>query len=741
MREKRLLASVLSFALCACSTAAQASAASCTQTVPDTFTSVSDTAAPETAKTDNSASVITIKLGDINNDEFIDAADASAVLSAYAKTSSGLSSELTPMQAVAADVNKDNIVDAVDASCVLSYYAYASTVISAPLSIESYLKTRSEAASTTTAATTTTTTTTTTSTTTTAATTSSSVTAATASSTSSATAASQVTSTSTAAASTSTAVTTETTSSPGTSATSEQTTTVITTVSSTTTTTADPYKVSEIKLSKTEISLNVGEGDISMVTMLPATADKTEKWTSSDESIASVNFEGWITAISEGVCTITVQSVSNPDIKADINVSVIDPTRVREIKLSKSEIVIPTGGNDIAMVSMLPDNAVNKGEVWLSSDENIATVSEEGLISGKAPGNCTITVISKSNPDVKAEVKVKVTDPKQPLGIKLTKYEMDILAGTLDISFVTTLPDTAVPITEIWSSSDPAVASVDRWGNVYGVSEGSCVITVSSKENPDIRADIQVKVHSRPVITTTATTTTTTTTTTTAAEATTTVTTASDAAVSSTTLSSTVTSSETTTVSTTSAPSDTTTITTSHLIQSNNGATYVDGILIVNKTYGLSKDFAADGLNPNAAEQFRLLSEDAAKLGLKIVCSSGFRSYEYQEQLYNNYVAADGMLKADTYSARAGHSEHQTGLAIDVNSISDDFIDTPECEWLAQNAHKYGFIIRYPKGKEAYTGFKYEPWHIRYLGTETATKVYESGLSLEEYLGIDSYYR
>jgi len=734
MREKRLLASVLSFALCACSTAAQASAASCTQTVPDTFTSVSDTAAPETAKTDNSASVITIKLGDINNDDFIDAADASAVLSAYAKTSSGLSSELTPMQAVAADVNKDNIVDAVDASCMLSYYAYASTVISVPLSIESYLKTRSEAASTTTAAITTITTTAATTITTTitsSATTSAAADTAAVSSVTT-TAASTASSAATTSVTTAIATTEETTSASAPATTSTLTTTVTTTVIPTTTTTADPYKVSEIKLSKTEISLNVGDGDISMVTMLPATADKTEKWTSSDESIASVNFEGWITAISEGVCTVTVQSVSNPEIMADIKVSVIDPTRVREIKLSKSEMVIPTGGNDIAMVSMLPDNAVNKGEVWLSSDENIATVSEEGLISAKAPGKCTITVISKSNPDVKAEVKVKVTDPKQPLGIKLTKYEMDILAGTLDISFVTTLPDTAVPITEIWSSSDPAVASVDRWGNVYGVSEGSCIITVSSKEDPDIRADIQVKVHSRPVITSVTTTT---------AAGTATTTTVSDTAVSSTTISSTASSSVSTTVFTTTATSETSSVTTSHLIQSNNGATYVDGILIVNKTYSLSKDFDADGLNPNAAEQFRLLSEDAAKLGLTIVCSSGFRSYEYQEQLYNNYVAADGMLKADTYSARAGHSEHQTGLAIDVNSISDDFIGTPECEWLAQNAHKYGFIIRYPKGKEAYTGFKYEPWHIRYLGTETATKVYESGLSLEEYLGIDSYYR
>ena len=542
-------------------------------------------------------------------------------------------------------------------------------------------------------------------------------------------AASSVTVSVTAEASTNVSVT-GTTTAPATSADTTLSLTTVVTTETTTAITTDPNKVSAIKLSKTEISLNVGEGDISMVTMLPATADKTEKWKSSDESIATVNFEGWISAVSEGICTVTVQSASNPEITADIKVTVTDPTRVRELKLNKSEMIIPTGGQDLALVSMLPANAVNKGEIWISSDEDVATVSKEGLISGIAPGSCTVTVISKSNPDVKAEIKVKVTDPKQPLGIKLTKYEMDILAGTLDISFVNTLPDTAVPITEVWVSSDPGVASVDRWGNVYGVSEGSCIITVSSMDNPDIRADIQVKVHSKPVTTTTttATTTTTSTTTTITTTATTSTYTVSDTSTA-----------KTTTVSTTSAPVVSTAA--EHLIQVHDGVTYIDGILIVNKTYSLPKDFAPGELSENTAENFVRLSSDARELGLNIVCTSGYRSYESQEQIYNNYAAADGVLKADTYSARAGHSEHQTGLAIDVNSISDDFIGTPECEWLAQNAHMYGFIIRYPKGKEEYTGFSYEPWHIRYVGEDTATKIYESGLSLEEYLGIDSCYR
>src|SRR5699024_5056985 len=100
----------------------------------------------------------------------------------------------------------------------------------------------------------------------------------------------------------------------------------------------------------------------------------------------------------------------------------------------------------------------------------------------------------------------------------------------------------------------------------------------------------------------------------------------------------------------------------------------------------------------------------------------------------------DGAEMADTYSARPGHSEHQTGLAFDLNEISDAFAGTPEAEWLAEHAHEYGFIIRYPADKEDITGYSYEPWHVRYLGKEIAEKVYESGLCLEEYLGIDSVY-
>ena len=167
--------------------------------------------------------------------------------------------------------------------------------------------------------------------------------------------------------------------------------------------------------------------------------------------------------------------------------------------------------------------------------------------------------------------------------------------------------------------------------------------------------------------------------------------------------------------------------------------TYINGVLIANKSYSLPADFAP-GLDSTCYNQFCKLSSAAAQEGLNIYLSSGFRSYDYQAQIYNNYCARDGQAAADTYSARPGYSEHQTGLAIDVNQIDDSFIGTPEAIWLENHCHEFGFILRYPQGKQDITGYQYESWHIRYVGTDLATQIHNSGLTLEEYFGIDSYY-
>lgn len=171
------------------------------------------------------------------------------------------------------------------------------------------------------------------------------------------------------------------------------------------------------------------------------------------------------------------------------------------------------------------------------------------------------------------------------------------------------------------------------------------------------------------------------------------------------------------------------------------GITYVNGILIANKTYALPSTYAPGGLDKTVSAAFEKMKADAAKEGLTLWIASGYRSYDYQKNLYNNYVKRDGKEKADTYSARAGHSEHQTGLCFDLNQVNDSFAATPESAWVNEHAHEYGFIIRYPKGKENITGYKYEPWHLRYLGVDLATSVHNSGLCLEEYFGITSVYQ
>ena len=172
-----------------------------------------------------------------------------------------------------------------------------------------------------------------------------------------------------------------------------------------------------------------------------------------------------------------------------------------------------------------------------------------------------------------------------------------------------------------------------------------------------------------------------------------------------------------------------------------NGVTYIEGYLVVNKTYTLPSSYG-NGLTNATIEAFNKMQAAAKVDGLNIYISSGFRSYSYQKTLYNNYVNRDGVTAADTYSARVGHSEHQSGLAFDVNTINDSFANTEEGKWLNDNCYKYGFILRYPKGKSDETGYQYEPWHFRYVGVELAEKLYNNGnwITVEDYFGITSKY-
>ncbi|KGF32279.1 M15 family metallopeptidase [Streptococcus sp. CF9-1] len=162
-----------------------------------------------------------------------------------------------------------------------------------------------------------------------------------------------------------------------------------------------------------------------------------------------------------------------------------------------------------------------------------------------------------------------------------------------------------------------------------------------------------------------------------------------------------------------------------------------DEIIIANKHYPLSKDYNP-GENPTAKAELLKLIAAMQEAGFPISDHySGFRSYETQTQLYQDYVNKDGKAEADRYSARPGYSEHQTGLAFDLIGTDGDLVtEEKAAQWLLDHAADYGFVVRYLKGKEKETGYMAEEWHLRYVGKE-AKDIAASGLSLEEYYGFE----
>ena len=173
-----------------------------------------------------------------------------------------------------------------------------------------------------------------------------------------------------------------------------------------------------------------------------------------------------------------------------------------------------------------------------------------------------------------------------------------------------------------------------------------------------------------------------------------------------------------------------------------NGITYIDGVLIANKTYALPSTYNPGGLTQEFMNNFNNMKAAANAEGVDFSIFSGYRSYSNQKSTYQGWVNKDGQAAADTYSARPGHSEHQSGLAADINGYGARFDESIATEWMAKNAYKYGFILRYPQGKQSITGYVYESWHFRYVGVDLATKLYNGGnwITLEEYFGITSQY-
>ena len=177
-----------------------------------------------------------------------------------------------------------------------------------------------------------------------------------------------------------------------------------------------------------------------------------------------------------------------------------------------------------------------------------------------------------------------------------------------------------------------------------------------------------------------------------------------------------------------------------------------DLLVLVNKFNYLPKNYKPsdlvyiDGAYGNKVPIRSVLKDDfialqkSAKdeLGISLMPTTAFRDQNFQKVLYDKYVKKDGIKKADTYSARPGDSEHQTGLAIDLKNtaLKKTRLSDENYKWLEENAHKYGFIVRFPKGKEQITGYKFENWHIRYVGKKAAKEIIDNNLTLEDYVDL-----
>lgn len=320
--------------------------------------------------------------------------------------------------------------------------------------------------------------------------------------------------------------------------------------------------------------------------------------------------------------------------------------------------------------------ATNTAEFVTRSKEEIEKINSKKTTSTVKATESSTSGTSKTTTST-TQTSTTATTEKSPSAptIQLSYTSAEIIVGqTKTYAMVTGTYD------EEWTTSDANVATVDQYGNITAVGEGSCKIRVTDKNTKEFG---EISVTTKKM----------------------------------------------------------------QGLQQIDGITYIDGVLIANKTYALPRSYNPGGLTSETYNAFQSLVQAAANDGYSLWNASGFRSYETQEQIYNNYVYTHGQATADTFSARPGHSEHQTGMAIDVNNPSDSFNGTPEALWLKEHCVDYGFIIRYPEGKQDITGYKYESWHIRYVGVEMAKKLRDAGIAkgdanitLEEYFGITSNY-
>ena len=447
-----------------------------------------------------------------------------------------------------------------------------------------------------------------------------------------------------------------------------------------------------------DITLRIGHSEKLKVKTKPSDTEYALSYVSADTSVATVSLDGKITGVSDGKTEITVSSGE----LSDSIIVIVKKDIIEKLDVSLAALSLDGGEEQKVTAKLTPSDAKDVSLSWKSADTEVATVDKDGNIKGVNTGE-TIVTVTDSVTGLSKDISVTVNGLELPDSMEFDKKSVTLEVGEVYNSVLKFSPEDITHTSAIYYTSDSSVASVTNEGVITAKSEGSCTIEAYYENDFRLVATMEVNIIDPYVIT----------------------------------------QPETTVPETPkpetpkpSAPS----YNGSHKMEVIDGITYFDGVMIANKTYTLPASYNP-GVQPVAMDAFYDMQAAAAADGISLWILSSFRSYEDQDVIYNRYVAQDGRDAADTYSSRPGHSDHQTGYTFDLNSLEQDFQYDPAGKWLDKNCYKYGFIIRYPKGKESSTGYMYEPWHVRYIGVDLATKVTQSGLSLEEYFGITSQYQ
>ena len=444
-------------------------------------------------------------------------------------------------------------------------------------------------------------------------------------------------------------------------------------------------QIDSLSITDGNIELRVGHTEKLSVSTKPEGSEYALSFVSSDTSVATVSLDGVVTGVNPGKTEITVSSGGlTSTVEVTVRKDIID-----SLSVSLAALSLDGGEEHTVTVSYTPSDAKDINIVWKSEDTETATVDENGVIKGVNTGETVITVTDTVT-GKSADVKVTVNGLELPSSMSFDKESVTLEVGEKYQSVLCFTPEDITNTSAIFYTTDSSIASVTNEGIITAKGVGTCTIEAYYENDYRLVAYLEVTVIDTYPIT----------------------------------------DPDTEPVPN---PDD------FHTIEEIDGITYVDGIMIANKTYSLPADYDP-GVHPEAQAAFDKMQAAASEDGISLWVVSGYRSYFDQEAIYNRYLQWDTKEVVDTYSSRPGHSDHQTGYTFDVNSLEQSFEHDPAGQWLADSCYKYGFISRYPKGKEDSTGYMYEPWHIRYIGVEFATKVTTSGLSLEEYLGITSVY-